>query len=138
MDLWTSLNTSLAVTKQGLDPKFVSEALKGGAQGADLEEAFIHSGVNWWSYTLDESFAESLDSQIGSLVARISPRLTAVKKIRDAGYSVQVAIAGFVEPRQVLPVSSAAVAKLASLGLPVSFTTLKASGPSEDPLAWLD
>ncbi|MEU6484786.1 hypothetical protein [Streptomyces sp. NPDC046887] len=64
----------------------------------------------------------------------------------ERGYSVLVAASGVVEPGPEwwppwlrLTLSPRSAARLAALGLPVSFTVLARNGEAaEGPLAWLD
>ncbi|MFJ5221834.1 hypothetical protein [Streptomyces sp. NPDC088400] len=138
LDSWDSVNTSLAVTKNSLDAPFVCEVLgfsklpKGG-------RGVVNSGSDWWAYTYVDGFTGSLEEQLISLVNEIKPLLDRLDILLKAGYSIQVAIAGSVETGSQLFVSPRALGQLASLGIPISFTTLTASGvQEEDPLGWLD
>lgn len=134
---WSSVNTSLAITKEGLDPEFVSKTL--GFPEPTSNGAVINSGPNWWAYTYDESFTGGLEEQVHSLTSQIAPRLDRVAILSKTSHAVQVAIAGTVETGSRLFVSPIALGQLASLGVPISFTSLTAQGmPDEDPLSWLD
>ncbi|NUK05790.1 DUF4279 domain-containing protein [Streptomyces lunaelactis] len=136
---WAGINTSLAVTKVEMDSDFVNETL--GFKKLALVESgpIISSGSNWWAYTFDERVSRDLDEQVASLVSQITPRLDGVKKLQDAGYAVQVAIAGTVDTGDQLCVSPRIIGMLATLGIATSFTTLTTSGTrEEDPLSWLD
>ncbi|UUN27463.1 hypothetical protein [Streptomyces sp. FIT100] len=136
---WTSVTTSLAVTREKVDAAFVSQTLGLADSPADSTGAFIAFGSEWWAYTFDERFPGGLEGQAVALVQQISPRMDGLRKLHDAGYAVQVAVSGTVETGNELNVSPNAVGQLARLGLPVSFTTLTASGThDEDPLSWLD
>ncbi|MFI1867598.1 hypothetical protein [Streptomyces jumonjinensis] len=138
-EYWTDVYTSLAITNVNMDIDFVNESL--GLSGAlsDAPGPFITTGPGWWAFTFDEQLAQDLDGQISALVSQVTPCLNGVQRLRQAGYSVQVAIAGTVETNAALYVSPEAANLLATLGLPVSFTTLTALGrPQEDPMAWLD
>lgn len=138
VDSWGSLNISLAVTKEAVDALFVREVLgfdelpKGG-------EVVVNSGLDWWAYTYGEWFSGGLEERVISLVNEIKPRLDRLDILLEAGYSIQVAVAGSVETGSQLFVSPWVLGQLASLNIPISFTTLTTpSAQEEDPLGWLD
>jgi hypothetical protein len=137
VDSWDSVNTSLAVTKDSVDAAFVREVL-GFNELPEGCEAVIYSGRNWWAYTYDEGAVGGLEEQVFSLVNKIKSHLDGLDALLKAGYLVQVAIAGSVETGSKLFVSPRVLGQLASLNIPISFTTLTTSGvQEEDPLGWL-
>ncbi|WP_251022812.1 DUF4279 domain-containing protein [Streptomyces sp. ISL-10] len=136
---WTSINTSLAVTGAELESSSIERAL-GLTQATEIQDgASVHHGPGWWTYTVDERCSGDLSEQVSALVHRVKPHLAELKALTAAGYFIQVAISGTVEPNNRLTLSVQSAGQLADLGLPVSFTTLKEGNvPSEDPLSWLD
>ncbi|MFE2747889.1 hypothetical protein ACFXKX_26740 [Streptomyces scopuliridis] len=135
---WESVNVSLAITKVDISADFVTNAL-----GLDDDQpdhgARIYSGPHWWAYTYTEESIGGLEAMAISLAQRIRPRRDKVDTLLQTGHSVQVAIAGTVETGDQLFISTTALEHLASLALPVSFTSLTPSGThEEDPLSWLE
>ncbi|MER7046047.1 hypothetical protein [Streptomyces jumonjinensis] len=138
-EYWTDVYTSLAITNADMDIDFVNDSLGLSGVPSDAPGPFVTTGPGWWAFTFDEQLAQDLDGQIAALVSQVAPRLDGVQRLREAGYAIQVAIAGTVESRAALYMTPEAASLLATLGLPVSFTTLTALGrPQEDPMAWLD
>ncbi|MGP3633559.1 hypothetical protein ACTU45_09345 [Streptomyces sp. 24-1644] len=135
---WISVSTSLAITKEAVNPSFIHDTLKIDYSLAG-HGCHINSGTNWWAYTYDGSAAPTLDEQISLLVGQVRPRLERLAVLLQAGHHVQVAIAGSVETGSQLFIPPPSIEQLTSLNLPVSFTTLTSTGlPEEDPLGWLD
>ncbi|MEU1279775.1 hypothetical protein [Streptomyces sp. NPDC005805] len=136
---WDSVTTSLAVTAADLDADLVRRTL-GIAPGADSHEsAVIHAGPGWWSCTFDSGFSDRPDRQIAAMVSLVTPVLDGLRSLTERGYSAQIAIAGVVLSRTRLTLPPESTAQLASLGLPVSVTTLNEDNePAPDPLDWLD
>jgi hypothetical protein len=138
---WAAVHTSLAVTKKDLDPERVSGVLGLPSPGAPGERPGfdVHAGPHWWSYTCHEPFSADLGEQISALTALLVPLRPAIAELRSTGHGVQIAIAGTPDPGNVLSVPPEGLSLLATLSLPVSFTTLTPdNAPAEDPLAWLD
>ncbi|MFE4373917.1 hypothetical protein ACFRMN_37940 [Streptomyces sp. NPDC056835] len=135
---WESVNVSLAITKMDISADFVNNAL-GFDDDQSAHGARIYSGPHWWAYTYTEESAGDLEAMAISLTQRIRPRLDRVDALLRSGHSAQVAIAGTVETGDQLFISPTALEQLASLALPVSFTSLTLSGTQEeDPLSWLE
>ncbi|MEU0272794.1 hypothetical protein [Streptomyces sp. NPDC006307] len=135
---WNSLTVSLAITKQGLNAASVSEAL--GVHGGPSEDGpVVHSGPHWWSYTCEERPGDDHNEVVTALVDHVRNRLEKVEALRMTGHFVEVAVAGTVETNAELCLSPRALGALASLALPVSFTSLTSQqDQEEDPLSWLD
>jgi len=138
---WGNLSTSLVVSGREVD----SASLLVELQLADSEEfsssegVDIYSGPGWATLTVDERHSKSADEQAVELVGFLSPRRQALDALRRAGKSVKVDMAGVAESGSGLCISPGVLAGLAELGVPVTFTTVRASGEDEeDPLAWLD
>ncbi|MFJ9820580.1 hypothetical protein ACIRU3_35975 [Streptomyces sp. NPDC101151] len=138
---WGNLSTSLVVSGQEVDSAFLLAEL----QLADSEEfsssegVDIYSGPGWATLTVDERHSENADEQAVELIGFLSPRKPALDALKEAGKSVKVDVAGIAESGSGLFVSPGVLAGLAELGVPVTFTTVRASGEDEeDPLAWLD
>lgn len=136
---WKSLNTSLAITRDKLDASAIDQALGLSRLPGVQSGASVHSGPGWWAFTFDARCSPDLDDQVSALVSQITPHLDQLKDLIDAGHFIQVAIAGTVEVGDQLVLSPQSAGRLATLGLPVSFTTLtQENRPSDDPLSWLD
>ncbi|MEU9980529.1 hypothetical protein [Streptomyces sp. NPDC050856] len=135
---WRSVNISLAVTKRDIDAASVSETLGlGGTPSGD--GGVVHSGPYWWSYTYEERPGGDHGVLVAALVEQVRARLDRVEALRMAGHAVEVAVAGTVETNAEFRLAPRDIGALASLGLPVSCTSLTiAQEPEEDPLDWLD
>ncbi|PRH77507.1 hypothetical protein C6N75_19910 [Streptomyces solincola] len=143
---WREITVSLAVTKPGLSPSAVEQTLSGirfadtGAGGS------VHTGPNWWAYSVDPRRPDGLEGSVTALVADVSLALDGLRALVHQGHTVQIAVSGVVEPGPEwwlpwtqLTLSPRSAAQLATLDLPVSFTVLTPDNePAEDPLAWLD
>ncbi|MCP3820768.1 hypothetical protein NLX86_22525 [Streptomyces sp. A3M-1-3] len=135
---WGTPVTSFVVTGEAIDSKIISEALN--LAPSDLREGVgVHHGSTWWAYAYDERFSGNVEDQVGALVARFAPCVESVTELIRAGHEVHVSISGTAETGSRMILSPRALADLATLPVPVTFTTLTVSGvPEEDPLAWLD
>ncbi|MFI1764461.1 hypothetical protein ACH41H_20760 [Streptomyces sp. NPDC020800] len=138
---WGNLSTSLVVSGREVNSAFLLAEL----QLADIEEfsssegVGIYSGPGWVTLTVDERQSKSADGQAAELIGFLGPRKPALDALREAGKSVKVDVAGVAESGTKLHISPDVLAGLAELGVPVTFTTVRASGEDEeDPLAWLD
>ncbi|MFC9649220.1 MULTISPECIES: hypothetical protein [unclassified Streptomyces] len=135
---WESVNVSLAITKKDVSVDFVNSTLGLDDDRSD-RGARIYSGPHWWAYTYAEESTGDLEAMAISLAHDIRPLRDKVDTLLRTGHSVQVAIAGTVETGDQLLLSPTALEHLASLALPVSFTSLTPSGAQEeDPLSWLE
>lgn len=140
MKPWGDLSTSLVVAGQKVD----SASLIAELQLADSEEFLsfegvgIYSGPGWATLTVDERRSKSTDEQAAELIGFLSPRKPALDALKKAGSSVKVDVSGVAESGSGLYISPDVLAGLAELGVPLTFTTVRASGEDEeDPLAWL-
>ncbi|MEU4033824.1 hypothetical protein [Streptomyces collinus] len=98
----------------------------------------VYSGPGWATLSVDERHSTSADEQAAELVALLTLRRPALDALKEAGRSLKVDVAGVAESGSKLALSPGVLAGLAELGLPVTFTTVRASGEDEeDPLAWL-
>ena len=78
------------------------------------------------------------DGQAAELIGLVSPRKPALDALQKAGSLVKVDVSGVAESGSGLHLSPDVLAGLAELGVPLTFTTVRASGEDEeDPLAWL-
>ncbi|NBM18435.1 hypothetical protein GUY61_23080 [Streptomyces sp. GC420] len=99
----------------------------------------IHSGPGWATLTVDERYSTSADDQATELLGLLGPRKPVLDGPRKAGMSVKIDVSGVAESGSGLHISPDVLAGLAELGIPLTFTTVRASGEDEeDPLAWLD
>ncbi|WP_158712470.1 MULTISPECIES: hypothetical protein [Streptomyces] len=99
----------------------------------DLSTSLVVSGRK-----VDSSEGRSADEQAAELIGFLGSRTSALDALKEAGKSVRVEVAGVAESGTELSFSPDVLAGLAELGLPVAFTTFRASGEDEeDPLAWL-
>ncbi len=99
----------------------------------DLSTSLVVSGQK-----VDSSEGRSADEQAAELIGFLGPRKSALDALKATGKSVMVDVAGVAESGSGLYFSPDVLAGLAELGLPVAFTTVRASGEDEeDPLAWL-
>ncbi|MFF9198474.1 DUF4279 domain-containing protein [Streptomyces sp. SBR177] len=136
--MWTSITTSLAVTGSDLDPAAVERALGFARPAARRPGLSVHHGPGWWALTVDAECSADLDGQIAELARLAGPHLDGIGTLAGAGCRVQVAVSGTVELGGPLTLSPESAARLAALGLPVSFTTLLPDNlPAEDPLDFL-
>jgi hypothetical protein len=140
MKPWGDLSTSLVVSGQEVD----SASLIAELQLADSEEfsscegVGIYSGPGWATLTVDERHSKSADEQAAELIGFLSLRKPALDALKKAGTSVKVDVSGIAESGSGLHISPDVLAGLAELGVPLTFTTVRASGEDEeDPLAWL-
>ncbi|MET8766158.1 hypothetical protein [Streptomyces sp. NPDC004658] len=137
---WGDLSTSLVVSGQEVDtaPLLAALRLAGSEEFSSREGVSVHSGPGRATLTVDERHSKSVDGQAAALVAFLGPRQSALDALREAGQSVRVDVTGVAEPGSGLFISPDVLAGLAELGVPVTFTTVRASGEDEeDPLAWL-
>ncbi|MGW3459889.1 hypothetical protein ACWDE9_09970 [Streptomyces olivaceoviridis] len=137
---WGDLSTSLVVSGQEVD----SDSLLMELRLADSEEfslfegVGIYSGPGWATLTVDERCSKSADEQAAKLIGFLSPRKSALDALKEAGKLMKVDVAGVAESGSGLYISPDILTGLAELGVPVTFTTVRASGEDEeDPLAWL-
>lgn len=139
---WRSVTTSLAVTADGLDADVVQRALDLGPAEGDPGGPLVHSGTGWWSYTLDSDHPDHpdhADGQIAVMASRVEPLLGGLRRLADRGYHAHIALSGVVLMGTRLALSPESTARLASLRLPVSFTTLNEDNePTPDPFDWLE
>ncbi|UJA11073.1 hypothetical protein HGI09_13620 [Streptomyces collinus] len=140
MKPWGSLSTSLVVSGQEVDSASLLAELRlaGSDDFSSAKGVDVCSGPGWATLSVDERHSASADEQAAELVALLTPRRPALDALRKAGRSVKVDVAGVAESGSKLALSPGVLAGLAELGLPVTFTTVRASGEDEeDPLAWL-
>ncbi|MFD9389271.1 hypothetical protein ACFWBB_00585 [Streptomyces sp. NPDC060000] len=98
----------------------------------------VYSGPGWATLTVDERHSKSADEQATELIGFLGPRKPALDALKEAGKSVKIDMAGVAESGSGLRISPDVLAALAELGVPLTFTTVRASGEDEeDPLAWL-
>ncbi|MFI8965549.1 hypothetical protein ACIGO8_25950 [Streptomyces sp. NPDC053493] len=137
--MWTSITTSLAVTGAGLDATAVERSLAFARAAADRPGVSVHQGPGWWALTVDERCSADPGEQIAAFADLVSPHLDSIGALIGLGCHAQVAVSGTVGTGPAaLTVSPESAARLASLALPVSFTTLLPDNtPAEDPLDWL-
>ncbi|MFF7973989.1 hypothetical protein [Streptomyces sp. NPDC007905] len=138
---WGNLSTSLVVSGQEVNSAFLLAELQlaDSAEFSSSEGVGIYSGPGWATFTVDERHSKSADEQAAELIRFLSPRKLALDALKEAGKPVKVDMAGVAESGSGLYVSPDVLAGLAELGVPVTFTTVRASGEDEeDPLAWLD
>lgn len=140
MKPWGDLSTSLVVSGQEVN----SSSLIAELQLADSEEfslsegVGIYSGPGWATLTVDERHSKSADKQAAELIGFLSLRKSALDALKKAGTSVKVDVSGVAESGSGLYISPDVLAGLAELGVPLTFTTVRASGEDEeDPLSWL-
>lgn len=140
MKPWADLTTSLVVSGQGMD----SASLLSELQLAESEEfsssegVGIYSGPGWATLTVDERHSKSADEQAAELIRFLGPHKPALDALQKAGKSVKVDVSGVAESGSGLYVSPEVLTGLAELGIPLTYTTVRASGEDEeDPLAWL-
>ncbi|MFI9547605.1 hypothetical protein ACIHAR_27380 [Streptomyces sp. NPDC052016] len=121
-----------------------SAALTAELQFGDSEEfssfegVGFSSGPGWVALTVDERRSKGVDEQAAELIAFLSPRKPALDALKKAGASVKVDVSGVAGSGSGLYLSPDVLAGLAELGVPLTFTTVRASGEGEeDPLAWL-
>ncbi|WP_181140244.1 hypothetical protein [Streptomyces sp. Ru62] len=137
---WADLSTSLVVSGQEVDTgSLVMEfQLADSEEFASLDGVGIHSGPGWATLTVDERRSKCADEQAAALIGFLRSRKSALEALKEAGKSVRVDVAGVAEFGSGLHLSPDVLAGLAELGIPVTFTTVRASGEDEeDPLAWL-
>ncbi|MER5216560.1 hypothetical protein ABT063_40005 [Streptomyces sp. NPDC002838] len=112
------------------------------AAGEDLslpEGMGIYSGPGWATLTVDERHSKTADEQAAGLAGFLGPRESALDALKKAGASVKVDLSGVAESGSGLHISPNNLARLAELGVPLTFTTVRESGEDEeDPLSWLD
>ncbi|KOG74144.1 hypothetical protein ADK77_06705 [Streptomyces antibioticus] len=117
---------------------FTELELADSEEFASLEGVGIYSGPGWATLTVDERRSKCADEQAAALIGFLKPRKSALDALKEAGRSVKVDVAGVAESGSGLYISPDVLAGLAELGVPVTFTTVRASGEDEeDPLAWL-
>lgn len=138
---WGNLSTSLVVLGQDMNAATLLDALH-IVEGEDFPSSGgvgIYSGPGWATLTVDERRSDSADDQALELIGLLSPRKPELDALTAAGNLVKVDLAGVAEEsRTGVFVSPGVLAGLAELGVPVTFTALRASGEDEeDPLAWL-
>ncbi|KOV97212.1 MULTISPECIES: hypothetical protein [unclassified Streptomyces] len=137
---WGDLSTSLVVSGREVDSGslFIELQLADSEEFAALEGVGIYSGPGWATLTVDERCSKCADEQAAALIGFLKPRKSALDALKEAGRSVKVDVAGVAESGSGLYISPDVLAGLAELGVPVTFTTVRASGEDEeDPLAWL-
>lgn len=137
---WADLSTSLVVSGQEADSGslFIELHLADSEEFASLEGVGIYSGPGWATLTVDERHSKCADEQAATLIGFLKSRKSALDALKEAGKSVKVDVAGVAESGSGLHLSPDVLADLAELGVPVTFTTVRASGEDEeDPLVWL-
>jgi hypothetical protein len=137
---WGDLSTSLVVSGAGVDSAALTAELQLGDSEdfSSSEGVGFSSGPGWVALTVDERCSKSVDEQAAKLIAFLSPRKPALDALKKAGASVKVDVSGVAESGSGLYLSPDVLAGLAELGVPLTFTTVRASGEDEeDPLAWL-
>jgi hypothetical protein len=137
---WGNLSTSLVVSGREVDSAFLLAELQlaDGEEFSSSEGVDIYSGPGWATLTVDERHSKIADEQAAELIGFLSPRKPALDALKAAGKSVNVDLAGVAESGSSLFISPDVLAGLAELDVPVTFTTVRASGEDEeDPLAWL-
>ncbi|WP_333774262.1 hypothetical protein [Streptomyces sp. IBSBF 3136] len=137
---WAGLTTSLVASGQGMDStSLLSEfRLADNEKFPSSEGVGIYSGPGWATLTVDERHSKSADEQAAELIRFLGPRKPALDALKKAGKSVKVDVSGVAESGSGLCVSPEVLTGLAELEIPLTFTTVRASGEDEeDPLAWL-
>ncbi|MFI1701632.1 hypothetical protein [Streptomyces bobili] len=137
---WGELSTSLVVSSQEMDSAFLISALQldGGEEVFSSEGVGVYSGPGWATLTVDKRNAKGADGQAAELIGLVSSRKPALDALQKAGSLVKVDVSGVAESGSGLHLSPDVLAGLAELGVPLTFTTVRASGEDEeDPLAWL-
>lgn len=140
MKPWGNLSTSLVVSGQGVNSDFLLAELQlaDGEEFSSSEGVGMYSGPGWATLTVDERHSEFAEDQAAELIRFLGPRKPALDALKAAGKSVNVDLAGVAESGTSLFVSPDVLTGLAELDIPVTFTTVRASGEDEeDPLAWL-
>ncbi|MET8565044.1 hypothetical protein ABZV75_32420 [Streptomyces flaveolus] len=137
---WGDLSTSLVVSGREVDSGSLLTELQlaDSEEFASLEGVGVYSGSGWATLTVDERLSKCADEQAAALIGFLKPRKSALDALKEAGNAVKVDVAGVAESGSGLYISPDVLADLAELGVPVTFTTVRASGEDEeDPLAWL-
>ncbi|MFI6039419.1 hypothetical protein ACIBBD_35920 [Streptomyces sp. NPDC051315] len=137
---WGDLSTSLVVSGKTVDSaSLIAELqLADSAEFSSSEGVGVYSGPGWVTLTVDERHSKSADEQAAELVGFLGPRKPALDALKKAGTSVKVDVSGVAESGSGLSLSPDVLVALADLGVPLTFTTVRASGEDEeDPLAWL-
>ncbi|MDJ0341185.1 hypothetical protein QMK19_07190 [Streptomyces sp. H10-C2] len=107
-------------------------------EGLNVEGIGISSGPDWWIWRYVDNISPEGEEPVAALAAKLAGRADAIRELRQSGYDVRVDMSGTVETGSTLRMSPAVLFDLRALGVPVTFTTVLAGGPGEDPLAWLD
>ncbi|MFJ1811412.1 MULTISPECIES: hypothetical protein [unclassified Streptomyces] len=140
MKTWGNLSTSLVVSGREVDSASlrIELQLAGREEFSSSDGVGIYSGPGWATLTVDERHSQSTDEQAAELLRVLSPRKQALDALKEAGKTVKVDVSGIAESGSALFISPDVLAGLAELEVPVTFTTVRASGQDEeDPLAWL-
>jgi hypothetical protein len=116
---WESLTAALVITKSDLRPAALTERL--GAE-PDFSRA---AGPGCWGIRV---FGETVPELLDVLLPRVAPLTAELAALRAEGHRVRVDIAGRIDSARRLTVPGEALARVARLGLPVSFTTESAAG----------
>ncbi|MDX2596021.1 hypothetical protein PV343_27770 [Streptomyces sp. WI03-4A] len=137
---WAELTTSLVVSGREVDDAslLLEFQLADSEDFSSCEGAGVYSGPGWATLTIDERHSRSADEQAARLIRFLGPRKPALDALKKAGKSVKIDMSGIAESGSGLCVSPKVLADLAELEIPLTFTTVRASGEDEeDPLAWL-
>ncbi|MFJ8945676.1 hypothetical protein ACIRG4_20990 [Streptomyces sp. NPDC102395] len=137
---WGDLSTSLVMSGQEVDASSLLSALQlsDSEELASFEGVGVYSGPGWATLTVDGRNSKSADEQAAQLLALLGPRKSALDAMKRTGASVKIDVSGIAESGSRLHISPDVLAGLSGLGVPLAFTTVRASGEDEeDPLAWL-
>ncbi len=123
-----SLTAALLITKSDLDPGDLTQRLGTQAdftRSADADaECRFRGGVGCWALTAS---GDDVSGALGALLPRIAPLAGELAALRAEGHRVQVDVAGRVDRVRRLTVPGDVLARVAGLGLPLSFTTESAA-----------
>ncbi|PWI11217.1 hypothetical protein DIZ27_07455 [Streptomyces sp. NWU339] len=137
---WDSPTATLLITGENLTPGEVTRAL-GISPSLSREptaDSRFRPGEGIWAIQVTAGPPQGLEGALDELADLISGVLEGIRELEESGLTVQVDLSGQVDGRTRIPVSPRALSRVATLGLPLSFTTgAVPSERSEDLWDWL-
>ncbi|UCM89650.1 DUF4279 domain-containing protein [Streptomyces marincola] len=118
---WEYLTAALLITKADLDAADVTRRLGIAPDFTRAAEpgAAFRAGAGCWSA---ETAGDSVASLLDALLPRVAPLAGELAALRAEGHRIQVDVAGRADRARHLTVPGPALARVAALGLPLSFT----------------
>ncbi|ONK12229.1 hypothetical protein [Streptomyces sp. MP131-18] len=128
-DHWESLTATLLITKSDLNPDDLTQRLgtpPDFSRSADADAgARFRGGVGCWAL---RTAGDDVPGALGALLPRVAPLIGELAALRAEGHRVQINVAGGIDRGRRLTVPGEILARVAGLGLPLSFTTESAAG----------